>query len=278
LRICGITNVYNEQFNLPIWLNYYGKQFGVENCFIINHGSDDGSVDNIGESVRIDMVRSPLSDSKRAEFISDFVNSLLHIYDAAVYTDCDEILVAAPQKYSGLRHFVEEMQSPTATAIGLNIVHNLAVEGALDDSLPILRQRRHAQFVTPMCKTLITQKPIRWSAGFHGCSFPPNFSDLFLFHTRWVDLGESLKRLTLTRSMQYESPNAAPHQRLPYLHYLKHFESIAGKEVVDNFDFSNFVADIVQSTVMTQNGIYHSKIDVRSQNVVKIPEIFNDVF
>jgi len=38
-----MTMVFNERIFLPIWLAHYGVQFGYENLFIIDDGSNDGS-------------------------------------------------------------------------------------------------------------------------------------------------------------------------------------------------------------------------------------------
>jgi len=38
---------YNESFYLKRWYRWYGSQLGIENCFVLDHGSDDGSTDDL---------------------------------------------------------------------------------------------------------------------------------------------------------------------------------------------------------------------------------------
>src|SRR5579863_5502571 len=141
MTVCAITNVYNESFNLPIWLRYYGAQIGSRNCIVVDHGSNDGSTADIGDVGIINMPRNKFSDEKRARFLSDLASSMLRIHDAVIYSDCDEILVADPAIYSGLADFCAKLRAPCATAIGFNLVHHLREERLIDHRLPILQQR-----------------------------------------------------------------------------------------------------------------------------------------
>ena len=145
MRVCAITNVYNEFFNLPIWLRYYGRELGIENCIVVDHGSDSLPPETADCSL-IRTPRSTFDDNKRARTLSHLVSGMLEHYDAVIYTDCDEFLVADPGKYSGLRDYLASSNKPAWTAIGFDVEHHLVAEEALDPERPVLDQRSHLMF------------------------------------------------------------------------------------------------------------------------------------
>lgn len=275
MRVCAITNVYNEATNLPIWLKYYGSNFGLENCLIVDHGSDDGSTSGIGAASRINMPRDKFSDHRRAKFISELASSLLNIYDVVIYTDCDEILVADPAKYQSLNEFCQKMETQCATAIGLNVFQNVEREGAIDLKSKILHQRSFVQFVSPMCKSLIVREPIKWGAGFHCANLPPSFGDLFLFHLRWMDVGECLKRLTITQKIKFE--HNANHHHASLKTFLSYFESFCKRRISVNFDLSKLLVTL-QGSLKKEDGFFVFKEDIRSEEAFVLPDRFKDAF
>ena len=169
------------------------------------------------------MPTAPFDDVRRANIVSDIANALLHSYDFVIYSDCDEILVADPIKFASLGDFCAKFHGPCSAGIGSNLVHNIKCESPLEAAEGVLIQRSHVQFVSPMCKPLLIRERVSWGAGFHSANFPLDFSGLFLFHLRWVDLGECLKRLAITRKINFNNPNEGAHQRLSNLEYINIF-------------------------------------------------------
>src|SRR5580698_4543584 len=108
MNVCAITNVYNEQFNLPIWLRHYGKQVGIENCIVVDDGTDDGSTDDIGQANYIRVPRTTFDDVNQSDMISTLVAAMLRKYYAVIYSDADELLVAVPRRFSNLVDFCEK--------------------------------------------------------------------------------------------------------------------------------------------------------------------------
>jgi hypothetical protein len=64
-----VTMVYNEPDFLPFWTSYYGNQIGFENCFVLDHGSDDATIFDPRVN-RLSLPRSPFDETWRADLVS----------------------------------------------------------------------------------------------------------------------------------------------------------------------------------------------------------------
>lgn len=201
MRIAALTFVYNEAVNLPIWRSYYGGQFGDENLFIIDRASDDGSTDDMGAATVLRLPHTPFDDTKKAACMSAFQAGLLTHYDAVVCGDCDEIVVADPEIYSGLVEYVSKMDGDYATCCGVDVLHVIDREGPIDMSRPILSQRSFGRFQSVGCKTLMTRIPIKWVPGLHACDKRPAIDPhLINFHLKWMDYGLAVNRQTINQT------------------------------------------------------------------------------
>src|SRR5262245_58739577 len=117
-----ITMVYNEAKFLPLWLDYYGSQFGRDNLLVIDNCSEDGSTSDLGDTSRLVIPRNSFDDHRRARMVSKLHASLLEFYDAVIYTDVDEFLFPPPDhSTAGLRAYLDNLDRPYATSIGLNV-------------------------------------------------------------------------------------------------------------------------------------------------------------
>lgn len=215
-RSAAITMVYNENKFLPIWIEYYGKNLGYDNLYIIDHGSDDGSTNDILGNV-IKIPRTEFDDVQRVFFINNFHTSLLAYFDSVLYTDCDEFLVPRPDRYASLNNYLEQQpHGNVVRAVGVDVMPNTMTLPPVDFTSRILPQRPYG-FVTPWeSKPLISKVPTQWSPGFHNCNQPSVLDEeLWLFHLKHCDLQKSLERLQLTRSMKWSEQGTAfgHHQR-----------------------------------------------------------------
>jgi glycosyltransferase involved in cell wall biosynthesis len=178
-----VTMVYNEPVFLPVWLRHYGAQAGAAHCYVVDHGSTDGSTRPAatGEASVIRIPRSPQDDAVRTGFIADFCASLLSWYDAVIYTDVDELLVADPDAAPSLPAFAAGLAAgAVVTAIGLDVIHVPDEEPALDWSRPLGRQRLWARFSSAMCKPVLIRRRVAWAPGFHCIDDRPCLGRLFL--------------------------------------------------------------------------------------------------
>ena len=277
VKVCAITNVYNETFNLPLWLGHYGREVGRENCIVVDHGSE--ALPDLGGAGLIRTPRGPLDDGLRARMIGQLVTAMLEHYDVVLYSDADELLVADPASYSGLRDFFARTEARAYTAVGLDVIHNLFAEDPLDVSRPVLEQRRFGVWNGWLCKTLATRDPIRWGGGFHASSAPPSFSDLYLFHLRAVDLGEMVKRAALTRRLESADPEAGEHHRRPLAWFVNNLLGASSWTVQETLDDGPAFAAKLEATVQRgEDGLYGFADPLRPGHLVTFPERFKGAF
>ena len=213
-RVAAVTMAYNEPDFAPLWAAHYAAELGARNCFVVDHGSDDGSLDALGGVNLLRIPRSPQDDRRRARFVSQFCASLLTWYDAVLHTDIDEILVADPARHASLATYAASDPRPVVSAIGLDLVHVPDRERPLARGLPVTRQRHWLRFSSAMCKPVLIRRAVDWAPGFHSVNADPEWGELYLFHLRYADLGRGLLRLAKTRTQPWQEEAAGAHQRM----------------------------------------------------------------
>ncbi len=254
----ALTFVYNEAVNLPIWIKYYGANFGEKNLFVVDRESTDGSTDNLGAVNRIVVPRDAFDDKKKADFMSSMQNALLNYYDAVVCGDCDELVVPNLGPYANLADYIAKMDFDYVTCIGLNELHILNMEPPLDVSRPILIQRRYARFMSATCKTMLSRVPIRWLPGLHCLSRRPKPDpNLFMFHTKTMDYNIASARQEINRETAWSedslSQNFGAHHRYEFAQFVREgfFDpaNIINQGKIQPFDFSEEMAQFGAETV-----------------------------
>ena len=284
-KVAAVTMVYNESEYLPIWLNHYGKQVGIENCYVVDHGSDDGSTDFIGPASVVRIPRSPYEPHKQSSFNSGFCSSLLEWYDWVIYSDVDELLLADPKYYSNLNDYCSHPLPPIVTAIGLNIAHRIGIESDLDFGEPITRQRSYVFCASSMCKPLLISRPIRWSPGSHSSDAPMIFDRLYLFHLRWFDLKSGLRRLQKTRKMAWARTDAGVHQRVADDDMIRQYEGFGRMPPYDSVEFDpnidpirSFLAKVSASSIERARDLYKIDLSLWGQSLWRLPQRFIGAF
>ena len=198
-----LTMVYNEPDFLPVWAAHYRRAVGAENCFVIDHGSDDGSIAASGQLQVTQLPRSPLDEGWRADLISHVCGHLLDQYESVMYTDVDELLVADPRRFRGLIDLSATTGADVLNAFGSNILE-VAGEAPLDGARPITTQRRWLRPASSICKPVLIRRRVRWLPGFHYADAASRFDGLYLFHIAYADNAitarRQAKRLSVVRS------------------------------------------------------------------------------
>lgn len=202
----AVTMVYNEVDALPVWLRHYSAQVGARNCFVVDHGSDDGSTGGLGAVNVIRLPRSHMNEDWRAEVVSDICGQFLDRYRTVMHTDVDELLVADPAYHTGLVDFCSTMPLPVVTAVGFDVHHCPEDEPDIDPSRPVSAQRSWVRFVSAYCKAAAIRQPVRWAPGFHCCDARIVFGRLFLFHLKPHDVKIGLRRLQKSRGQAASDP------------------------------------------------------------------------
>ena len=285
-KVAAITMVYNEPDFLPVWLRYYTTQLGSENCFVIDHGSDDGSTDSLDGAVMIlRLDRSPHNDGERAVFVSKFAESLLSRYDFVLYSDVDEIVFSDPRIHTSLRKYCEGVTAPVVTAYGFELLFIRSCEKAADLSRPILEQRQWVRFASAMCKPVLISKPVSWAPGFHSVAEPVAFDGLFLFHLRWSDLAISLRRLSRSRVQLWADPDAGRWQRVSdseYEQMLDGLATIPRNEGCSFFSFDPLLRDaachVTASQVGREDDTYKISLEIFADEAWRVPKAFSKLF
>ena len=139
--VAAVTMVYNDPTYLKIWVEYYSRQLGAKNLYVVDHGSTDGSTDHLRDVNVIRLPRSPQDDPKRAAFLSSFCSALLAYHACVLHGDVDEILVADPRVAPNLPAYCASVTAPVLTAIGLNVLHRLGHETPFTPERRVLAQR-----------------------------------------------------------------------------------------------------------------------------------------
>lgn len=278
-----VTFTYNESVNLPIWRKYYGQNFGEKNLFVADRGTNDGSIDDLGDVNLLKLPRNEFDEFQKTDFISLLQQSLLNFYDTVIITDCDEILVPDPAKFASLSEYIDKNDFEHMNAIGLDVIHIIDREAPLDLSAKILSQRSYARFQPSECKALIARKPMKWLTGFHSCNRPPRFDGmLYLFHTKTMDYGAAMARQKINQDTIWSerslSQNLGQHHRYDFEKFVHEGFFVPSNEIrqgrIAEFNFEAEIAEFLSKTVEHQGSFYVPM--QMPKKYVRIPEIFRD--
>lgn len=281
MKIAIITMVYNESFNLPIWVNHYSEQCPGCELFIIDHGSDVSVRDTMSGVNVLRIPRSAFDERRRAELVSQLHKALLLEFDWVFYTDCDELIVSANHSTITESLAEEDESVQSVVAVGMNIWHYIAGEEKYDRGRRIGEQRQYATFEKFMCKPFASRVPISWIPGFHTSNLPPCFGNRYYqIHTKYIDHQEAIGRLALTSSLDWSTEALekgwSSHQRISADKLTAKFENISAfiaKDSIDEFNFDDEVDRFVSETVEDSKGNYRCDAKYEGK-IVKIPEQF----
>ncbi len=284
MTLAAVTMVYNEAVFLPIWLSHYVGQVGAANCYVIDHGSDDGSTAHLGDVNVIRLPRSPHDDVRRAHFVGQFCAALLGYFSGVLHTDVDEIVVADPARHASLAAYGDACRFDVVSAVGLNVLH-LNDETAYDPIQPILSQRSGVMFSSALCKPVLIRRPVQWSPGFHSTDTAVAFDTLFLFHLRYFDRDTALARLARTRTMPWADSAAGAHQRVTdpeFLSLLDNFASMAWCRDVA-FDITaapmrDWTEAVRNSQTGREDDVYRIDLHLNNYQIWPIPKRFAKIF
>jgi hypothetical protein len=187
MRVAVVTDAVSTGNYFPSWLAYYSGQFGTDSIHVFTYPNsrEEFKLYDLGA---LHALPSAYSDDLRRDTITAYVNSLLQSHDLVLRVDVDEFLVPDPAKFPDLITSLKNFPGSHVTAYGFDVIQS-PQESVLNLTSPILAQRQFAYALTALNKTCVTRVPLKWNRGFHYCTVPPTFGDLYLFHTKRADIG-----------------------------------------------------------------------------------------
>jgi len=278
VKIAALTRVYNESDLLPLWLRYYGSQVGVENCFVVDDVSDDGSTYNLMGANRIRLPSSGFDITQITKQMCDLSSALLSSYDYVIRCDVDEFIVPDPMTAPSLKDYCQMERKPVTTAIGLNVVHSVGSELPLDPRSSLLLQRPTAFPVASMYKPAVIRCSVKWSEGFHCYDGPIETDGLYLFHVAYADLDIALRRQAKRRGVVANHPNKQHHHRASDDDVRAWINSWSKLPLGDDNDLEQFTQAVVASQAGRENQPYRINLDLWGKKAWRIPDRFRRAF
>lgn len=284
-KVAVVTMQYDERFFAPRWIEYYSRLVGIENLYVIDHDSDDEVRDKLRQVSVVRYPRSAFDDQERARFVSKFVNALLELYETVIYTDCDEFVSHDPRRFASFTDWLDATDFEYSTCVGFNVMTILEEENAILLDGPVLAQRKHVRFVSPMCKTLLVRKPVRWGGGFHHVNQQPRFHGAYLFHLKYADVAERLRRQALTRALDWAHLDQGNHQRTNDLDLMNVYRSFSRLERRDWQDetIDGYCGQYLEGVKPSVRGgevgtMYVSPLDIAAGEALRLPDSFRTLF
>jgi hypothetical protein len=199
-RLAILTHVYNEDYFLKIFINYYSKIVPLIDIYIIDHGSDfidKKKYFEMGCQI-ISIPRSDVDHLNIKKYVEYFQRFLLTQYRWVISVDVDELLICK----NGIKEFhdfLDQNKSPCIIKpyMGVNLIQHPQKETDLKDIENISMHRSYYKFAKSFDKPVLASAPTTWGLGFH-YSLNDNLiktSDLFLLvHLAHISINEKLIR------------------------------------------------------------------------------------
>lgn len=250
MKKCAVfTMVKNEKWFLPIWLNYYSKYFEEKDIYVINHASNDDSIQTAKTHFpRINVVNltyEPFDDIFKVNEIKKLQTQLLGQYKCVLYSDPDELIVPfiPDNDYLDLseyiNHFIKHNKAAAIKTNGWEIIH-LPKRGELKIDLTnsILSQRAY-WFHSPQwySKVVLSKKPLNWFPGLHLTS--GDYVDdpfLYLIHLHRMDYDLSyIKNVANNRFKRPPGMELGNHVFITNPEeFHKHFWGMEDSDIIEN--------------------------------------------
>lgn len=194
--------VRDDDFFLHKWVEYYGRELGRENLFILFDGEDQTVPDFCSDlHTRVHVRQSSnivKGDHERIGLISEKTRELFaEGYDIVIGVDCDEFIVADPSTGMSLQEFISTREiGISVSPLGIDMGQNLDCENEINPDSKFLEQRHYGYLSTRYTKASVLGRPEKWGSGFHRV-MRHNFHicpDLYLFHFGCLDMQRMRER------------------------------------------------------------------------------------
>ena len=171
-RKCAVfTIVRNESIFLPIWINYYRSQFELQDIYILDHETFDGSINNVPEWINIRIVKNEITQDAHwmINTTQQFQKELFEKYEYVLFTNVDEIICPDPAKYQNITDFIiKNGHTDIFRCNAFEVLHFNDEEPPISGHKPILQQRKYWYSNNEMYgKPLLSRVPFEWIPGWH---------------------------------------------------------------------------------------------------------------
>lgn len=201
----AVTMVRDDPFFLRIWLDYYGKHFGRENCYVINHGRGEQVA---AMAAGCNVIGIPGDhhknfEAKRWRLLNNLVMGLKSYYGHVIVGDVDEFVVVDPASGTNLLGFLAKTPGDRVlTPLGLEVIHRLLLEpGPVVDK--VLGPRRHVRVVPRYSKPCVVSTGTKISRGGHFSQYDKLHTpeELYLLHLKYCDFANYVETMNARNEM-----------------------------------------------------------------------------
>lgn len=211
-KMAAMTMVGGDHFFLERWVDYYGRQLGRQNLFVLSHGGDP-------EHKRIakgcNVIYLPFDETRycfnqrRWQMLSRVTSGFTNFYNWVLVGDVDEIVAVDPDVSDNLVDYLsampEKRRPKVITPFAIEMVHNPTLEPEpITPGRNILDVRKIFRLNANYAKPCITATKLDIVPGGHFASHPKLHLDphLYLFHLRFIDYGMTEARLATRRAQR----------------------------------------------------------------------------
>lgn len=244
----AVTMVRDDAFFLKAWLRHYGRLFGRENCYIINHGRGD-EVAELAQGANVIGIPGdphPNFDMKRWRLLNGQVNGLRSYYRHVIVGDVDELVVLDPAEGNLLDFLAQQPMRRVLTPVGLEVIHRPDLE-ALGAEDSILGPRRHLRLAPHYSKPCVLSLGTKIARGGHFTQASKLFTPegLYLFHLKYCDFPQYVAAMD-RRNRVTEAVGVGVKQAAIGRHWFTEargedralFDAFAELPIEEGFDFS----------------------------------------
>ena len=287
----AMTMVGGDHFFLRRWVEYYSRQLGRENCYVLSHGGDPEHK-KIAEGCNvIYLPYDPTRDcfnQRRWQMLSRLTSAFTSFYNWVLVGDVDELVVVDPAVSPSLRDYVAAINPKggpkVLTPFAIEMVHTPESEPEkISDDRKILSVRRNFRLNANYAKPCITATKIDIVPGGHFASHPHLHLDphLYLFHLRFIDYDLCAARLA-TRRAQREIQSGAleevTREKTGWDTAWDTYISICKqKPIREDVEFADFRAEM-KAGWRVKKDVYWAPGGARPKGLYSLPPRFAEVF
>jgi len=199
-KLAVFTHIYNEDFFLKIFIDYYSKLTHPENIYIIDHGSDASNISIIKSSgcQYVKIPRGPTDHTNIKRYVEYYQRFLLTQYKWVISVDCDELLIHK-NGFASFNKFLESCcdECIIKPIIGADLIQHPDHENDTLDLSHIASLRKYYKYSKSYAKPALASTPVTWGLGFHYCINTEKIrvnEDFLMIHLAHISIQEKLHR------------------------------------------------------------------------------------